>query len=164
MIPFALVRTADDRVVGATSSLNLRTGDSELHPYAVEIGGTWLAGSAQRTGINLEAQFLLLSQAFEIWDVDRVDFKTDAGNDSARKALLALGAQFEGVRRNWHPSRVLGEQYALRYRDVLDSRLSMACRPPDHSRPPGFVGLSLFGTADPDRFMNPSTVQFVCIE
>jgi len=114
VIPLALVRVADEQVVGATRFLNLRTRDGELRPYAVEIGGTWLARFAQRTAVNLEGKFLLLSQAFERGDVTRVDFKTDTRNDSARKALLALGAQFEGVLRSWQPSRVPGEQHALR--------------------------------------------------
>lgn len=91
LIPFALVRVADNQVVGATRFLNLRTRAGESSPYAVEIGGTWLASFARRTGINVEAKFLLLGQAFEKWDAHRVDFKTDARNDSARQALFGCG-------------------------------------------------------------------------
>jgi RimJ/RimL family protein N-acetyltransferase len=83
-------------------------------PYAVEIGGTWLAASAQRTGVNVEAKLLLLDQAFERWRVGRVDFKTDARNLRSRTAILALGARFEGVLANWQPSQAPGEEAALR--------------------------------------------------
>jgi RimJ/RimL family protein N-acetyltransferase len=33
--------------------------------HAVELGWTWLAGSAQGTGINLEAKLRLFTYAFE---------------------------------------------------------------------------------------------------
>jgi RimJ/RimL family protein N-acetyltransferase len=86
-----------------------RRSEGEL-PYAVEIGGTWLAATAQRTGINSEAKFLLLRHAFETWGVARVDLKTDARNERSRAAILRLGATFEGVLRSWQPSLVQGEQ------------------------------------------------------
>ena len=73
-----------------------------------------MAASAQRTGINSEAKFLLLAHAFECWKVRRVDFKTDARNSRSRSAIVALGASFEGVLRNWQPSNVAGEQHQLR--------------------------------------------------
>jgi RimJ/RimL family protein N-acetyltransferase len=83
-------------------------------PYAVEIGGTWLATSAQRSGINTEAKLLLLDYAFETWHVGRVDLKTDARNDRSRNAILRIGASFEGVLRHWQPSLVEGEEGTLR--------------------------------------------------
>ena len=83
-------------------------------PYAVEVGGTWLAASAQRSGINIEAKLLLLTYAFEEWTVGRVDFKTDARNQRSRDAIAALGAKFEAVLRNWQPSHAAGEEGQLR--------------------------------------------------
>ena len=113
-VPFAQVRLADGQPVGGTRFLTIRTKPGELVPYAVEIGGTWLAASAQRTGINVEAKLLLISHAFEVWDVGRVDFKTDARNERSRAAIAALGASFEGILRNWQPSLVPGEEDRLR--------------------------------------------------
>ncbi len=81
----------------------------------MEIGSTWLGASAQRTGINTETKLLLLEHAFETWSVARVDLKTDARNTRSRNAIEGLGAQFEGVLRNWQPSMVVGEED--RYRD-----------------------------------------------
>jgi RimJ/RimL family protein N-acetyltransferase len=113
-VPFAQVRVADGRPVGATRYLTIRCRPEATTPYAVEIGGTWLARSAQRTGINVEAKFLLLRHAFEAWHVGRVDIKTDARNERARAAIEGVGARFEGVLRSWQPSQVAGEETSLR--------------------------------------------------
>jgi RimJ/RimL family protein N-acetyltransferase len=124
LIPFAQIRLADERAVGSTSYLSIRFRPEKPDPFAVEIGSTWLGASAQRTGINTETKLLLLEHAFTTWSVARVDFKTDARNVRSRNAIEALGAQFEGVLRNWQPSLVVGEED--RHRDsamfsILDS-------------------------------------------
>jgi RimJ/RimL family protein N-acetyltransferase len=124
LIPFAQVRLADGRSVGSTSYLGIRFRPEKPDPFAVEIGSTWLGASAQGTGINTETKLLLLEHAFETWSVARVDLKTDARNIRSRNAIEGLGAQFEGVLRNWQPSLVAGEEG--RYRDsamfsILDS-------------------------------------------
>ena len=113
-VPFAQVRTGDGRAVGCTLYANLRCRAPGEASYAVEIGSTWLGAPAQRSGINVEAKLLLLTHAFETWAVERVDIKTDARNARVRTAILALGAQFEGVLRRWQPSQVVGEEDRLR--------------------------------------------------
>jgi N-acetyltransferase len=113
-VPFAQVAVANGRAVGATSYLNVRRRPGDELPYAVEVGGTWLAASSQRTGINVEAKLLLLTHAFESWGVGRVDIKTDARNERARAAIAALGATCEGVLRGWQPSQAPGEEHLLR--------------------------------------------------
>ena len=113
-VPFAQVAVTDGRVVGATRYLDIRRWPGRSRVYAVEIGGTWLAPSAQGTGINTEAKLLLLTRAFERGSVGRVDFKTDARNARSRAAIAALGATFEGVLRHWQPSHVAGEEGQLR--------------------------------------------------
>jgi L-amino acid N-acyltransferase YncA len=109
-IPFTQVRVADDRPVGMTRFLTLRRDRPDVPPFAVEVGGTWLAASAQRSAINTEAKLLLFEHAFERWSVARVDLKTDARNERSRAAIERLGARFEGVLRNWQPSLVAGEE------------------------------------------------------
>jgi N-acetyltransferase len=113
-VPFAQVRRADGRPVGVTRYLTFRGRNGEPLPFAVEIGGTWLALSAQGTGINVEAKLLLLGHAFDSWRVGRVDLKTDARNTRSRAAIAALGATFEGILRSWQPSLVSGEETQLR--------------------------------------------------
>lgn len=114
-VPFAQIDVARDRLVGTTRYLNIRRVDeSSALPYAVEIGGTWLSASAQRTAINTNAKLLLLDYAFTTWGVSRVDLKTDARNERSRAAIERIGATLEGVLRRWQPSMVLGEEGLLR--------------------------------------------------
>ena len=114
LAPFALIRQSDSRAVGCTAYWDPRFWPGRAELYAVEIGWTWLAASAQRTGINSEAKLLLLTHAFETWGVARADFKTDARNDRSRRALEGLGARFEGVLRQWSQSHAPGESGLLR--------------------------------------------------
>ena len=113
-VPFVQVEAKTGRVVGATRFLTIRRSLPEQSPFAVEIGGTWLAASAQRSGINVEAKLLLLDYAFSAWSVGRVDIKTDARNERTREAIERLGATFEGVLRHWQPSLAVGEEGRLR--------------------------------------------------
>lgn len=113
-LPFAQIRKADGKVVGTTRFTNLRRHETNSSLYAVEIGWTWLAASAQRSGINVEAKLLLIGHAFDVIGVSRVDLKTDARNARSRKAIGALGATFEGILRNWNPSHARGEEGLLR--------------------------------------------------
>ena len=114
LTPFAQVRMSDGAPVGCTAFWNLRTWPDSEDLLAVEIGWTWLAASAQRTGINTEAKLLLFRHAFDELGVARVDLKTDARNQRSRRAIEGLGARFEGVLRNWSPSHVPGEEGRLR--------------------------------------------------
>jgi N-acetyltransferase len=113
-VPFVQVRQADGAPVGMTRLLNIRSRPGGATPYAVEIGGTWLAASAQRTAINAEAKLMLMTFAFEEWNVGRVDIKTDVRNQRSRTAILRIGGTFEGVLRSWQPSQVDGEEDQLR--------------------------------------------------
>jgi RimJ/RimL family protein N-acetyltransferase len=106
-VPFAIVRTGDEIVIGSTRFWNLErwswpTGHPSHGrgvPDACEIGYTWLARSAIRTAANTEAKLLMLTHAFEIWKVLRVCFHTDARNQRSRAALERIGGQFEGILR-----------------------------------------------------------------
>lgn len=127
-VPLVQIDLQRSRVVGMTRYLTLRTRPGETTPYAVEIGGTWLSASAQRSPINTEAKYLLLRQAFEDWRVTRVDLKTDNRNEQSKVAIARLGATFEGVLRHWQPSLVVGEE--AMYRDsamfsIIDTEWTM---------------------------------------
>ena len=114
LVPFAQIRLADRRAVGCTAYWDPRFWPGRAELCAVEIGWTWLAASAQRTGLNVEAKLLLMEYAFETLGVVRVDFKTDARNERSRRAIARLGATLEGVLRHWSPSHVPGEEGLLR--------------------------------------------------
>lgn len=109
VIPFAQRRLGDQRIVGCTRFLEIRHWRGGPDPDEVEVGGTWLAASAQRTAINTEAKLLLFTHAFEVWDVVRLAIFTDARNTQSRDAILRSGAKFEGILRSHRGSYAAGE-------------------------------------------------------
>ncbi|WP_322048979.1 GNAT family protein [Paraburkholderia sp. J67] len=95
VMPFAIVRRDTGRVVGSTRFWKIDRANRKL-----EIGHTWLAASAQRSSINTEAKYLLLTYAFETLACVRVQFTTDELNEKSRAAILRLGAKQEGIVRH----------------------------------------------------------------
>jgi len=65
-----------------------------------EIGFTFIAKSYQKTKVNTEAKLLMLTHAFEVMQLNRVEFLTDYLNHTSRNAILRLGAKEEGILRN----------------------------------------------------------------
>jgi RimJ/RimL family protein N-acetyltransferase len=106
-VPFAIARTSDGVVIGSTRFWNLEhwawaaghPSCGRKVPDACEIGYTWLAHAAIRTGANREAKLLMLIHAFEEWKVLRVCFHTDARNQRSQAALERIGAKREGLLR-----------------------------------------------------------------
>jgi len=94
-LPFVIVRKSSGQVVGST-----RLYFIDRENRHAEIGYTWLAASAQRTGVNTEAKLLLLTYAFEVWRCIRIAFMTDVLNAQSRAAISRLGAKEEGILRN----------------------------------------------------------------
>jgi RimJ/RimL family protein N-acetyltransferase len=93
-LPFATVEKATQKVVGSTRFGNIAAKDRR-----VEIGWTWIGRDWQRTYVNTEAKLLMLGHAFETWQCNRVEFKTDVLNARSRNAILRLGATEEGIFR-----------------------------------------------------------------
>jgi RimJ/RimL family protein N-acetyltransferase len=109
-LPFATVRRADGRVVGSTRYEQYfwewpvgHEHHGRTTPDAVEIGWTWLAASALRSGINTEAKLLMLAHAFDTWHVHSVRLTTDARNVRSQAAIERLGAHRDGVIRGIRP-------------------------------------------------------------
>jgi N-acetyltransferase len=106
-LPFATVRASDGVVIGSTRFWNMERwawppehpSYGRQEPDACEIGHTWLAKSAVRTGANTEAKLLMLTHAFEEWRVLRVCLHTDARNVRSRAAIERIGGKMEGVLR-----------------------------------------------------------------
>jgi N-acetyltransferase len=105
---FATVRVEDGVVIGSTRFFDLeRWAWPPGHPRhgrefadACEIGHTWLTRSAIRTPANTEAKLLMLTHAFEIWQMLRVCLHTDARNERSRAAIERIGGKFEGILRS----------------------------------------------------------------
>ncbi len=101
VLPFATVERASGRIVGAT-----RFAHFEPEDRRVEIGWTWIARPWQRTGINVEAKYLMLRHAFEAFRLNRVELLTDVLNAASRMAIRGIGATEEGtLRRHMVTSR-----------------------------------------------------------
>jgi N-acetyltransferase len=104
-LSFAVCDLRTGRLVGVTRYLNVEwwpeSSGSDLArtPSFVEVGGTWLAASAQRTHVNTESKILMFGYAFEQLGVGRISLHTDEADERARVSVLRLGAWFEGVRR-----------------------------------------------------------------
>ncbi len=101
-VPFAVVRRQDETVIGSTRFHQLDYWLwSEPHsvPDTCEIGYTWLAAEALRTGANTEMKRLMLTHAFEVWRVRSVCLHTDVRNQRSRDAIQRIGGKFEGILR-----------------------------------------------------------------
>lgn len=95
VVPWTIRRRSDGRAVGMTTFLNIRPDHRRL-----EIGSTWIASSAQGSGVNTEVKLLQLTHAFEALDCIAVEFRTHWHNQRSRRAIAALGAKQDGVLRN----------------------------------------------------------------
>jgi N-acetyltransferase len=115
-VAFATVRKgagpgAADRAVGATRFCEIAlwqwppgaTHQRHGVPDVVDIGFTWLAGSAQRTHVNTEAKLLMMTYAFEVWHVHRVALQTDVRNKRSWAAIERIGGQLDGIMRADRP-------------------------------------------------------------
>jgi RimJ/RimL family protein N-acetyltransferase len=107
-LSFAIIRVSDGVVIGSTRFFDLERWawppghprHGRAFPDACEIGYTWLTKSAIRSGANTEAKLLMLTHAFETWQVLRVCLHTDARNQRSRDAIERIGAKFEGILRS----------------------------------------------------------------
>ena len=88
------------RIIGMTTYMNLDRDTPRM-----EIGSTWNAASAQRTGTNTESKYLLLLHAFEEFGCPAVEFRTHWLNHQSRDAIARLGAHQDGVLRSHSRSR-----------------------------------------------------------
>ncbi len=133
-VPFATVDCRSGEVVGSTRFCYIEFWDWPAgSPYqrglnlpdVVEIGYTWLSPAAQRTAINTEAKLMMLTHAFEVWEVHRMRLKTDARNQRSRRAIERLGMRLDGVLRH---TRIASDGAARddAYYSMLDSEWPVA--------------------------------------
>lgn len=95
VMPFAIIDRATGLLLGSTRFWKIDMANRKM-----EIGHTWLRASVQRSGVNTEAKYLLLTHAFETMKAIRVQFTTDELNEKSRAAILRIGAKQEGIVRN----------------------------------------------------------------
>lgn len=88
-------RDASGRISGMTTYMNVDATHRRL-----EIGSTWTAAWAQRSGFNTDCKRLLLGHAFEQLGCIAVEFRTHFFNQQSRRAIERLGAKLDGVLRH----------------------------------------------------------------
>jgi len=94
MLPWT-VFDADGKVAGMTTYMNVDAPNRR-----VEIGSTWYAKRAQRSGLNTQCKLLLLAHAFEKLDCIAVEFRTHFFNHQSRRGIERLGAKQDGILRS----------------------------------------------------------------
>lgn len=93
MVPWAIV--VGGRAVGMTTYMNIDPETPRL-----EIGSTWMAVSAQGSGVNPAIKLLMLGRAFDELGCPAVEFRTSWHNRQSRDAIERLGAKRDGVLRS----------------------------------------------------------------
>jgi RimJ/RimL family protein N-acetyltransferase len=112
---FAVVLKSGTRVVGSTAYLSVVSEHRRL-----EIGSTWYSRDVWGTVVNPECKLLLMEHAFEDWGAVRVEFRTDENNVRSQRAILKLGAKFEGACRK-HGIRPDGSVRNVFLYSIIDS-------------------------------------------
>jgi RimJ/RimL family protein N-acetyltransferase len=92
---FAVIDKISNRIVGTTSFVDYSREDQ-----SAEVGGTFYAESVWKSHINTHTKYLMLEYAFEALGCERVMFKTDALNERSQKAIIRIGATYEGTKRH----------------------------------------------------------------
>lgn len=74
--------------------------DIQLKHRTLQIGFTWYGKEYQGTGLNKHGKFLLLQYAFEVMEMERVEFRANAKNERSIHAMKSIGCVVEGVLRS----------------------------------------------------------------
>jgi RimJ/RimL family protein N-acetyltransferase len=88
---FVMRELHSNNIVGSTRFYEICFSNRRL-----TVGYTWLTPSVWGTGVNRESKLLLLEYAFNILDMNRVEFHVDARNERSRVAVKKIGAIEEG--------------------------------------------------------------------
>ncbi|MCH6470848.1 GNAT family N-acetyltransferase [Sinomonas terrae] len=95
---------ADDMtgaLIGTTGLYELNSEEGRT-----EVGGTFFGRAYWGSGANDASKLLLLGHAFDALGLSRVGFRVDTRNRRSAKALLRMGAQYEGTLRSY---RAMGQ-------------------------------------------------------
>jgi N-acetyltransferase len=94
-MPFTIIDLDTKQICGSSSYGNISFYDQRL-----EIGWSWLGPAFIGMGVNKHVKFALLSYAFEVMKMERVESKTDMLSERAKAGLLKVGMIPEGVLRS----------------------------------------------------------------
>ncbi|HOZ75852.1 MAG TPA: GNAT family protein [Flavobacterium sp.] len=97
--PFIVYDKTTNRYAGST-----RFYDINFAFKSLQLGYTWYGKDFQGTGLNKHCKYLLLSFAFEVLQMERVEFRADNNNERSKAAMLSIGCKVDGVLRNHMPT------------------------------------------------------------
>lgn len=83
-------------IVGTSSYL-----ETNVEAARTEIGGTMYSPGVWRSAVNPECKLLLLTHAFEVLHMGRVQLMTDIRNVRSQQAIARLGAKYEATLRRY---------------------------------------------------------------
>jgi len=106
--PFIIFDKAAHAYVGSS-----RFYDIQLKNGMTQFGYNWYGKKYQRTGLNRHCKLLMLGYAFEIWGMERVEFRADAKNERSIRAMKEIGCVEEGILRSQSPSATGGRRDAI---------------------------------------------------
>ena len=97
---------------------NLYAGSTRFYdiqqPWlTAQLGYTWYGKDFQQTGLNRHCKLLLLTYVFEVWGMERLEFRADANNERSVAAMKAIGCIEEGVLRNHMPTAQGGRRDSI---------------------------------------------------
>ena len=94
-MPFTIIDRDTKQICGSTSY-----GNISFYDKRIEIGWSWLGPEYIGMGVNKQVKFALLSYAFEVMKMERVEAKTDVLSERAKAGLLKVGMIPEAVLRS----------------------------------------------------------------
>lgn len=87
--------------------------DINLPFLTTQLGYTWYGKKYQRTGLNRHCKLLMLTYAFEVWGMERVEFRADHRNERSIEAMKNIGCTVEGILRSNMPVVVGGRRSSI---------------------------------------------------
>jgi len=93
--PFIVFDKSAQKIAGST-----RFYDYQIRHNTVQLGYTWYGSEFWGTGLNQNCKKLLLSYAFDILGIHRLEFRADNNNKRSIAAMKKLGCTEEGILRS----------------------------------------------------------------
>ena len=93
--PFIIFDKTNNSYAGSS-----RFYDIQLNNLTTQLGFTWYGKKFQRSGLNRHCKLLMLCYAFEIWGMERVEFRANVKNGRSIEAMKAIGCTVEGILRS----------------------------------------------------------------
>jgi RimJ/RimL family protein N-acetyltransferase len=91
---YVVKRKCDQKILGSTAFYEIQPSHKRL-----TLGYSWLSPDVWNTRVNTESKLLMLTYAFEVLGINRVEIGTDSRNMRSYQAIKKLGAREEGILR-----------------------------------------------------------------